>query len=238
MKQIYFSIMFVFISIYGFTQRGEWRDRRDPSLAVGLQAAQPQGEFANNIDGIPFGLAGNFTAPISNSPFEMGIAFAWNSMAAKNEDVAVVAGQDAQGNNIFEEAEMRIRSNNYRYQAIARFRPFTRGFQIYGDLIAGVERFTTSTDIQINSNGYTEVIDANTIERDFGWTLGWAVGTRIRLSGALFLDARFEKLEGGVATYVNPDSIQVDQLDNSLNYTTNESRTDKYTYQLGIAVQF
>jgi hypothetical protein len=238
MKQIYFTMIFALVSLSAFSQRGAWRDRRDPALALGLQAAEPKGAFANNVDGIPFGIAGNFTAPISNSPFELGVAFSWNSMAAKNEDVAVIAGQDAQGNDVFEEAEMRIRSNNYRYHAVARFRPFVRGFQVYGDLIAGVERFTTSTDVQINNSGYTEVTDANTVERDFGWSLGWAVGTRIRLSGSLFLDARFENLEGGVATYVNPDSIVIDEFDNTLNYTTNESRTDKFTYQLGIAVQF
>ncbi|MFN6378727.1 MAG: outer membrane beta-barrel protein [Flavobacteriales bacterium] len=238
MKQIYFTIMFAFVAVSAFSQRGDWRDRRDPSLAVGLQLSEPKGEFANNIDGLPFGVAGNFTAPVANSPFEFGVGFAWNSMAARNEDVAIIAGQDAQGNDVFEEAEMRIRSNNYRYQAVARFRPFVRRIQIYGDLIAGVERFTTSTDIQINSNGYSEVTDANTVERDFGWTLGWAAGARVRLSNTFFLDARFEKLEGGVATYVNPDSIEVDAFDNTLNYTTNESRTDKFTYQLGIAVHF
>jgi len=238
MKQIYLILFFALLSVSAFSQRRAWRDRRDPALAVGLQAAEPKGEFASNIDGIPFGVAGNFTAPVHNSPFELGVAFAWNSMASQNEDVAVIAGQDSQGNDIFEEAEMRIRSNNYRYHAVARLRPFVGSVQVYGDLIAGVERFTTSTDVQINNSGYTEVTDANTVERDFGWSLGWALGARIRLSGALFLDARFEKLEGGVATYVNPDSIVIDEFDNSLNYSTNESRTDKFTYQLGIAVQF
>lgn len=213
-------------------------NRRTPSLAVGLQMAEPKGEFAQNFDGYPFGVAGNFTAPIGNSPFEMGVGFAWNSMGANDEEVSVLIGQDAAGDDIYDTGTMRIRSNNYRYQAVARFRPFVKGIQIYGDLVAGVERFTTSTDVKINSSGYTEVVDANTVQRDFGWNVGWAVGTRIRLAGALFLDARFEKMEGGAASYVDQESIIINEQDNTLEFETRESRTDKFTYQLGIALQF
>lgn len=236
MKKFYISFILALVVVNVWSQR--FRERRTPTLAVGMQLAEPKGEFAANFDGYPFGIAGNFTSSIVNSPFEMGIGIAWNSMGANNEEVSVLVGQDIQGDDIYETGTMRIRSNNYRYQAIARFRPFTKGFQIYGDLVAGVERFTTSTDVQVNSSGYTEVRDANTVERDYGWNVGWAVGTRIRLTGALFLDARFEKMEGGVASYVDPDSISINEQDNSLDYTTKESRTDKFTYQLGIALQF
>lgn len=236
MKHLYFFIVLFLATLSINAQR--IINRRTPSLAVGLQMAEPKGEFAQNFDGYPFGVAGNFTAPIGNSPFEMGVGFAWNSMGANDEEVSVLIGQDAAGDDIYDMGTMRIRSNNYRYQAVARFRPFVRGFQIYGDLVAGVERFTTSTDVKINSSGYTEVIDANTVQRDFGWNVGWAVGTRIRLAGALFLDARFEKMEGGAASFVNQESIVINEQDNTLQFETKESRTDKFTYQLGIAIQF
>lgn len=234
MKQIYILLLALFLGIQAFSQA----NRRSPSLAVGLQIAEPKGEFDQNFDGYPVGIAGNFTGPVNRSFFEVGVAFAWNSMGADDEDVAVVVGQDIDGDDIYEDGTLRIRSNNYRYQAVARFKPFKGPIQIYGDVMAGVERFTTSTDIEINSSGYTEVIDANTVHHDFGWSVGWAAGARVRLGSGFFVDARFEKLEGGAATYVNQESIQINQDNNTLDYTTNESRTDKFTYQLGIAFEF
>lgn len=234
MKHIYIILIALFLGLQGFAQQ----NRRSPSLAAGVQISEPKGQFAQNFSGTPVGFAGTFTGPINRSFFEMGVGFAWNSMGAQDEDVSVVVGQDVNGDDIYDDGTMRIRSNNYRYQAVARFKPFKGPFQVYGDLLGGVERFTTTTDIEISSSGYTEVIDDRTVHYDFGITWGWAAGVRVRVARNLFVEGRFEKLEGGNATYVDQDSIEINYEDNSLNYSTSESRTDKFTYQVGIALEF
>lgn len=235
MKQIY---LFSFLMLMAGISAEAQKRHRGPSLGVGIQVAQPYGTFKEKYDGVPAGVAGTFTGPLSNSPFEVGLGFAWNNMGADDEDVSVLMGQDAAGDDIYEMGTMRIRSNNYRYQAVARFRPFAGDIQVYGDLTAGVERFTTFTDIEVNSSGYTEVIEYRNQHHDFGWTVGWAAGARVRVGNGFFIDARFEKLQGGVAKYVDQESIVVDSENATISFETLETRTDKFTYQLGLAIEF
>jgi len=212
--------------------------RRTPTLAFGLQVVQPLGQYKQLYDGVPSGLTGNFAAPVARSPFELGLALAWSSMGSQNEDVEVYVGDDESGNKIVSPGTLRIRSNNYRYLFLARFRPFAGAVQIYGDVMLGAESFLTKTDIQFDNQGYSQVSDSQVQHRDFTFNLGWALGARVRLTPGIFLDARLEKLEGGQARYVDDQTIQVNTSDNSLNYEVRESQTDKYTYQLGIAFQF
>lgn len=243
MRKLIFTLMILGISASYYAQNERRIDRwnrwdRDPTLAVGIQIADPRGEFDQNYDGVLAGIAGTFSVPMGNSPFEWGIGFAWNSMGADNEDVSVIAGEDIDGDLVYEEGTMRITSNNYRYQMLGRFRPFNGRIQPYGDLIGGLERFTTSSDIKVDNAGHSEVIESNTAHRDFGITFGWAAGMRIRVNQHLFIDARFENLEGGIASYVDKETITINPDNNALEFDMRESRTDKYTFQVGIAVHF
>jgi Outer membrane protein beta-barrel domain len=235
MRKHYFLFI---IGFFAAVALGAQSNRRSPSLAFGIQVSQPIGAFADNYDGYPVGLAGTFTGPLSNSPFEIGLGFAWNQMGAKDENVSVLMGQDAAGDDIYEEGNLRVRSNDYRYQLVGRFKPFKGSVQVYGDVMAGVARYTTFTDISISSSGYSEVIETNNQQHDFGWTMGWAAGARIRVTEFVFIDARFEKLEGGAAEYVDQESILVNAEEATIEFETKETRTDRYTYQLGIAIEF
>lgn len=236
MKRIYLLLFALCLTIVVQAQQ---QRRRTPSLAFGVQVVQPLGQYGSVYDGYPAGLSGNFTAPANaRSPFEFGVGFSWNSMGSQNEDVDVYIGEDVDGDDIYTPGTMRIRSNNYRYLAMARLRPFTGAIQVYGDAIAGAESFITKTDIQFDNEGYSEVSDSEVQHSDFTFNYGWALGARIRLATGIFLDARFEKLEGGLARYVDPDTIEINATDNSLMYDVRESQTDKYTYQLGVAFQF
>lgn len=235
MRKHYFLFIIGFFATVALNAQS---NRRSPSLAFGVQVSQPIGAFADNYDGYPVGLAGTFTGPLSNSPFEIGLGFAWNQMGAKDEDVSVLMGQDAAGDDIYEEGNLRLRSNDYRYQIVGRFKPFKGSVQVYGDVMAGVARYTTFTDISISSSGYSEVIETNNQQHDFGWSIGWAAGARIRVTEFVFIDARFEKLEGGAAEYVDQESILVNPEEATIEFETKETRTDRYTYQLGIAIEF
>lgn len=235
MRKHYFLF---FIGFFAAVALSAQSSRRSPSLAFGIQVSQPIGDFATNYEGYPAGLAGTFTGPLSNSPFELGLGFSWNQMGAKDEEVSVLIGQDAAGDDIYEQGNLRVRSNDYRYQIVTRFKPFKGSVQVYGDLMAGVERYTTFTDISISSSGYSEVIETNNQQHDFGLTIGWAAGARVKVTRVLFIDARFEKLQGGVAEYVDQESILVNAEEATIQFETKETRTDRFTYQLGVAIEF
>jgi hypothetical protein len=214
------------------------KKRRSVNLAFGAQVTQPTGQFASVYDGYPAGLAGNLSIPLAQTPFELGGAFAWNSMGSQNEDVNVFIGVDEDGDEISEMGKMRIRSNNYRYQMLGRFRPFAGQFQPYADAVAGLESFITRTDIELTNTGYSEVINSDVKHKDYSLHYGWALGARVQLSPNVYIDGRFEKIEGGIARYVDPETIMADTESGDLSFEVRESRTNKFTYQLGIAFQF
>ena len=110
-------------------------------------------------------------------------------MDSNKEEVSVLTGQDNHGDDIYSHGTMRIRSNTYRYHAMARIRPFAGKFQVYGDALIGAQSFTTSTDIQVDNSGYSSVSDSRVDHRDFTLNIGWAAGLRIGLSKSVFLCA-------------------------------------------------
>lgn len=228
---------FVTVLVCGMSLQAQSQQRRRPSLNFGVQVAQPLGQFGQVYDGYPAGLAGTFSGPVGNSPFEVGFGLAWNSMGSQDEDISAYVGTDIDGDSIYENGSMRIRSNNNRFQLLGRFRPFNGMIQPYGDGIIGVETYKTKTDITLNNSGYTEASNSISQHFDMAYSYGWAVGLRIRIAPNIFIDGRFENLIGGPAQYVNQETIQVLDSEN-ITFETNESRTDKYTYQIGIAIGF
>lgn len=215
------------------------RNLRGPSLAFGVQVAQPTGQFSQQYDGYPIGIAANFSAPLSRSPLEIGFGYAWNNMGSQTEEVSVLVGQDVDGDDIYENGDLQIRSNTNRYQMLARLRPFNGMIQPYVDGVAGLETYRTKTTIDIVSDfvGYSEGQNAETQSFDMTYSFGWAAGLRIRLAPNLFLDGRFESLIGGPAKYVDQNTIEVVNAQ-ELDFEVKSSRTDKFTYQLGLAATF
>jgi hypothetical protein len=233
MKNVYFLTALLFLSTLGFAQRNQ----RNPSLGFGVQIVEPKGQFAEEFDGYPAGLSGTFAAPMGRSPFEVGVSVAWNSMGSQKEDVEVYVYTDDLGNDIYEPGDMRIRSNNNRYLLLGRFRPFAGAIQPYVEGLTGFETFITKTNVSIDDDTFSDVANTDREHWDMALTLGWAGGLRIKLGQSFLLEARFENLQSGTTTFVDKETIQVAD-DNSLIFETRESRTDKWTYQLGIAFEF
>lgn len=233
MKNVYLIVSFLVLSTVVIAQRNQ----RNPSLGFGVQIVEPKGQFSEAFDGYPVGLAGTFVAPMGRSPFEVGVAVAWNSMGSQKEDVDVYVYTDDLGNDIYEQGDMRIRSNNNRYLLVGRFRPFAGGFQPYVEGLTGFETYITKTNVSIDDETFSDVADTDREHWDMALTLGWAAGLRIKLGQSFLLEARFENLQSGTTTFVDKETIQVAD-DNSITFETKESRTDKWTYQLGIAFEF
>jgi hypothetical protein len=120
---------------------------------------------------------------------------------------------------------------------VGRIRPFAGKFQPYAEVFIGVENFSTQTDVQTNNSSYSQATTSNISDRDFVLNTGWAGGLRVRLAPHIFLDGRFESTTGGIATYIDRESIQVVNQ-TQLQYDKIKSRTNRNVYQIGLAITF
>lgn len=211
--------------------------RHTTNIAAGFQVVQPTGQFADKYDGIPTGFAGSLMIPVRHSMFEVGGSYAWNVLASKNEDILVETGTSPSGQIIYSGGTLRVRSNDNRYNLVGRIRPFAGKFQPYAEVFIGVENFSTQTDVQTNNSAYSQATTSNISDRDFVLNTGWAGGLRVRLAPHFFLDGRFENTTGGIATYIDRESIQIVNQ-TQLQYDKIKSRTNRNVYQIGLAITF
>lgn len=210
---------------------------RMPSLSAGFQLAQPLGEFKEQYNGTPLGFGAQFSVPIRMSPIEWGVGYAWNKMGGDNRDVKAFLFTDSLGNKQYGDANMRIRSLMQRYSGHLRFRFTNLAIQPFVDGCVGLETYRTETDITIQESGFSTTQNPNTENFDMTVYWSWAAGLRVRLAPHIFVEGRFEQQQGGKAEYVDSETIEVNQ-DNTLRYETKRSTTNKYVYQMGLAVTF
>lgn len=209
--------------------------RRTPSLSFGLQVAQPRNEFSDTFDGYPVGVAGQFMSNLRRSPFELGFGFSWMSAGEKNQDIYIYQGVDAVGDDVYEQGEISVRNNIYTYTGSARFKPFAGAIQPYGELIAGIENFSTQNIISSNDNSASDVKER--AHRDFALTYGWAAGLKIRVMQNLQVEGRFSNMIGGDISYVDQNSIQINDV-GDLEFDRINGKTDMWLFQAGISFEF
>jgi len=237
MKRILQFTIALLIAVFAIKDAEAQRNRRSGSISFGGQILQPLGDFSTQYDGYPAGLGGNLSIPLWRSPLEFGVGYAWNSMGSQNEEVSVYVTTDKDGDDIYENGTMRIRSSINRYQTFARFRPFAGKIQPYADAIMGIDVFKTTNDITIDNDGYSEATNSERNHQDVTYAIGWAAGLRVRLAPNIFVEGRFENLSSGKVTYVDQSSIVVTDDDN-ISFETKESRANRYVYQVGLAISF
>ena len=209
---------------------------RSVNLNLGLQLAQPLGEFSRQYSGMPAGVAGSLSLPIRRSPVEWGIGFAWNSMGSDDRDIIARINDDSTGNSLAK-GRLTIRNTSTRYILHARFRPLNGKIQPYADVFSGLEVFKTKSNITIDDNSVTTELFENRDHLDMTFLVGWAVGVRVRLAPTVFMEGRFESINGGKASYVDSESVEVNN-DNSIDFELKESLTNRFVYQLGVAFGF
>lgn len=239
MKRVGITFVFITIAVATMAQATfqDWqrRQRRVPSLSVGLDVGAPRGQFADNFEGLPVGVGGQFLSNMGRSPLEAGFGFSWMSRGQMNEDIWIFQGTDVDGDEVFSRGEVSVNSNIYTYNGVLRLKPFAGAIQPYGDLIAGVRNFSTVSIIRPDEDDGSETRDRQ--HRDFTYTYGWAAGLKIRLTPVMFVEGRFSNLYGGGVDFIDRKSIFVGE-EGVLDYDVRTSRTDMYIYQLGISFQF
>ena len=239
-KLLLFS--FALIALASFAQEKSYSSRnpRNATIGFAIQGVQPVGEYADHYNGNPAGLSGTFSHPIKQSPFDWGVQFSWNQMGALDQDISVYAGTNVLGDSVYNNGTYRVRHNNYRYQGLLRFRPFNGIFQPYAEGLAGVETFSTKTDISVqNSGGFSSVEEAKVQQSSTSLLYGYALGFRFRAKNAkhIWFDIRYENIQGGKAQYVIPETVKI-QNNTDLVYTTGTTKTNRQIIQFGLTFGF
>ena len=229
---VFFAQIVIFLIAYA---PGVAQDR-SVNLNLGLQLAQPFGEFSEQYSGIPAGVGGSLSLPIRRSPVEWGLGFAWNSMGSDDRDIIARINDDITGNRLAK-GRLTIRNTSTRYILHARFRPLNGKIQPYADIFSGLEVFKTKSNITIDDNAVTSELSENRDHLDMTFFVGWALGVRVRLAPSVFIEGRFESINGGKAKYVDSESVEVNN-DNSIDFELRESLTNRFVYQLGVAFGF
>ncbi len=203
---------------------------RTPTISAGAQLAIPRGEYSSFYKGMPYGVNASLSVPVFKLPIEAGGGFAWNEVGAEGRDVYIA---DEQGN--LSQGDLKLKGNAYTYYVHGRLRPFNGKVRPYGELLAGMRTYSVKS--KLTMDGMEDVPTTDITDRDFVWVTGWAVGLQYRLVPGLYLEGRFEKLRGDRAQYINPESIEISQ-EGSFSYSNSESRTDQFTFSLGLAFNF
>jgi opacity protein-like surface antigen len=209
--------------------------RRTPSLSFGLQVAQPRNEFSDSFEGYPVGIAAQFMSNLRRSPFELGFGFSWMNQGEKNQDIYIFQGVDAVGDDVFEKGSISVRNNIYTYTGSARFKPFAGAVQPYGELIAGIQNFSTRNIISSDDNSASDIKER--AHRDFALTYGWAAGLKVRLTQNIQVEGRFSNMLGGNIDFVDQNSIVINDV-GDLEFSRISSKTDMWLFQAGISLEF
>jgi len=207
---------------------------RRPTISVGFQLTDPIGDFENQFEKLPHGINASFSKPLLGLPIEYGAGFAWNSIASESRDIAI---PDQFGNP--NPSHLKLNGNAYTYYVHGRFRPFNGSIRPYGEVLAGFKNYGVKSKLYAVDEYGGTVGDPLTdvSDRSYSWITGWAAGIQVRLVSGLFLEGRFEKLNGEETRYIDPSTIQISR-DGSYTYELTESDTDQFTYSIGLAFSF
>src|SRR5690554_3264607 len=228
-KLLLLSVFSGFLSVSVFAQL----PGRGATISGGAQLAVPRGEYSDLYKGTPFGINAALSMPILKLPIEAGGGFAWNKIGGEGRDVFIA---DQMGNE--QEAELKLNGNAYTYYVHGRLRPFNGKFRPYGEVIAGMRTYSVKSKLHMVTPYGTDTDPLKEVsDRDFVWVTGWAVGLQYRLFPGVFVEGRFEKLKGDRAQYINPESINISRT-GEYGYSTHQSRTDQFTFSLGLAFSF
>ncbi len=213
------------------------QNNRGPSLSLGFQIVQPNGDFKNYYNGNPVGIGGAFLLNGGRSPFAFGIGYSWQSMGKADESIRIREGENINGDPVYGSGQMAVSSSIHSYHTMARFNPLAGKVQPYVDAIAGFKSFTTKTTITADNGGYSEVVSEDRAARDVAVSYGWAAGLKLEVVSGIMVEARVEGLIGGQTTFIDPESILIDKEGN-MDFDNIESKTNSTVFQLGISFEF
>lgn len=204
--------------------------------------AIPQGEFADRIDGVGFGLAGEFVAHIPNTPVGLGLSGTF--LTYGRETIRERFGGGALGRV---EVDV-VTSNNIALgHVLLRLQPPSGAFRPYADALVGVGYLFTESRIEdVDFNDDRDIASStNFDDATFSYGIGGGVMAQVYSgqsngTGRAFtvsIDARLRYIFGGEADYLREGGISTDR-DGDLVFDVTRSSTDLLLPQLGVSIRF
>lgn len=235
MRYLFLIMLCSGLNSYTFAQRITSRERT--SISFGTQLEIPNGEYNYIHNQLNIGIGGSFLTRTKLPLFQSGINFTYAKTGKYIKDIFLETDEYAAGNPIYQIADFSVKHRIYRTHGMLRFKPFKGPIQPYLDGMAGVKMFSSTAKTEQGQGRDSYVIGRENIERHFAASLGWALGLKVRLTRRAFLEGRFEKLEGGHASYIDADSFLLNPQ-GGYDYDLRNSKTNSTLIHLGVSLDF
>jgi hypothetical protein len=235
MRYLFLILLCSGLNSYTFAQRITSGERT--SISFGTQLEIPSGEYnyIHNHNQLNIGIGGSFLTRTKLPLFQSGINFTYAKTGKYIKDIFLETNEYAAGNPIYQIADFSVKHRIYRTHGMLRFKPFKGPIQPYLDGMAGVKMFSSTAKTEQGQGRDSYVIGRENIERHFAASLGWALGLKVRLTRRAFLEGRFEKLEGGHASYIDADSFLLNPQ-GGYDYDLRNSKTNSTLIHLGVSL--
>lgn len=204
-----------------------------PTIGVNTQMTIPQDNFSENYAGLPIGVGAQIAIPLGfRSPVQLGFDISKSTMGSENDQFTF-----ENGFNQLIAGDMSVNSTIRSYHGFMRFSPLNGPARVYIDGYAGVRNYSTRSSVEIpNANGgFTQQIEVPSSDNSFSY--GWGVGMMLGVNRFLKFDFGFQKLQGGEVTFINPQSISIDE-DGDMEYQMVTSETNVLVPRVGLTLTF
>ncbi|MFC2157938.1 hypothetical protein ACFLT9_08890 [Acidobacteriota bacterium] len=222
-------LMFVFVSLG--TAQSKFQ------VGVNFVPMFPQGGFKDQIDGMGWGGALNFTYRIPRSILSVGASLGYYIYGYRSrfEPLSMT----------IPDVLVKVSTTNavVTGHVFIRLQPLRGSLQPYLDGLVGFQHLTTDTRIHLE-NDYDDGYPSSNHWRDTVLSYGLGGGLMILLTRqsqnrsrfSVSLDMGFRYLMGGSAEYLTKDAIEV--IGDEVFYYVSESRTDIATARFGVIFSF
>lgn len=241
MKKILFASLLTALCISGSAQLG-----RKMSFSAGFQVLQPTKESLKD-ENTPIGLGIQVMRPILRSPIEFGAGYSWNSLGTRNQIINAIDSTAGNIKNLTLEDGLKVVSKMSRTTTHLRFRILDGKLQPIVEAICGMEVFRT--DISLNEESIKQEITNSVVSgaqerlRIPKFFYGYGLGLRYQIIPHVLLEARVENLYNAttkdvstvVADVAADGKVTIPSKDELLN-TLADKKTDKFIFQIGIAI--
>lgn len=202
------------------------------ALSGGAQTAIPTGDFANQFDGTPVGLAATVSGPtFRGSPVHMGFGFAWNRMGSESESVFVNNGEALTSGNV------ELVTNRYNYSTFLRLAPFRGRIQPFAEGVAGWSNYVTRKDITGRYANGESMESTERMHNNMAWMYGWGAGVQFRVAPHIFLEGKFQRMYESRTTMIDHQRIML-QNNGTADFSTMEVRPEFAVVQVGLTIRF
>lgn len=205
-----------------------------PQFAAMLAVAAPANDFADADPGSQayFGLGAEFSFPLfKDSPLRLGADFRYYWMGNRDRNVDVFDTSGAFLYNLTSKVgggmmpiHLKARidfMNLYDYPVL----PYAGGFY-------GLRLFTIARTFEFDYQDGIEPEEENFRNTSTTTSYGFELGLHIRIGTHVLIDVRYERAFGGVATYLDVSSIEIDD-EGFVSYDQLNTRTDVDMFSVG-----